>query len=113
MFLDEIGEMPLALQSRLLRVLEDKKVPPRSARREERKHLSMFGLWRLPMPIWIRRSRRGKFRSDLYYRLATVAVAVPPLRERPADIPLLIKHFLARVSAESRAASTRDSDRMR
>jgi len=83
LFLDEIGEMPLALQTRLLRVLEEREVMRVGGTR--------------PVPIDVRvisathcdleaRVREGRFRADLFYRLAVLRLALPPLRERPADI---------------------------
>jgi DNA-binding NtrC family response regulator len=110
MFLDEIGEMPLALQSRLLRVLEDKKVRPLGATEETPVNIRIVAATNADLDKAI---EAGRFRSDLYYRLATVTIAVPPLRKRPADIPLLIKHFLTRVSAEAgRPVPEIDSDAM-
>jgi DNA-binding NtrC family response regulator len=110
MFLDEIGEMPLALQSRLLRVLEDRKVRPLGATEETAVDVRIVAATNADLDKAI---EAGRFRSDLYYRLSTVTIAVPPLRERPADVPLLIKHFLTRVSAEAgRPVLEIDSDAM-
>jgi DNA-binding NtrC family response regulator len=98
LFLDEVGEMPVQLQIKLLRAIEAKKIRPLGATEE------------LPVDVRIvaatntnleKALESGRLRSDLYYRLATVTLAVPPLRDRPDDIPLLIKHFLARASAEA------------
>ena len=81
LFLDEIGELPLAAQAKLLRVLEERRVTrlggTRSARRSRR------GSWRPPTATSRPRSRAGRFREDLYYRLNVHQIAVPPLRERP------------------------------
>jgi propionate catabolism operon transcriptional regulator len=100
LFLDEIGEMPLALQTRLLRVLEEREVTRVGGTR--------------PVPIDVRvisathcdlerRVREGRFRADLFYRLAVLRLALPPLRARPDDIPGLaewsLKHALAALSA--------------
>ncbi|MGH7935160.1 MAG: sigma-54-dependent transcriptional regulator [Candidatus Binataceae bacterium] len=101
LFLDEIGEMPLALQTRLLRTIEDKKVRPLGATAESSVDVRILAATNADLDKAI---ADGKFRSDLYYRLSTVIVAIPPLRERPADIPLLIKHFLMRASAEAARA---------
>ncbi|MGH7987702.1 MAG: sigma-54-dependent transcriptional regulator [Candidatus Binataceae bacterium] len=98
LFLDEIGEMPLALQTRLLRVLEDKKVRPLGATEEIAVDVRIVAATNSDLDKAI---EQGRFRSDLYYRLATVTLSVPPLRERPTDIPLLIKHFLSKASAEA------------
>lgn len=96
--LDEIGEMPLFLQSKLLRVLQDKRV--------ER----LGGVRSIPLDIRIICStnqnledlvRQGKFRSDLYYRINTVEIKVPPLRERIEDIEALCNHFIAQINREN------------
>jgi two-component system response regulator HydG len=98
LFLDEIGEMPLALQAKLLRVLEDKKVRPVGATEETSIDVRIVAATNADLEPLM---EQGRFRSDLYYRLATLTIAVPPLRERPEDIPLLIKHFVARAAAEA------------
>ena len=82
-FLDEVGELPLPTQARLLRVLEIgsllKSVPPKLKKR-------MYALWLLPMSILTQAIADGRFREDLYYRLNTVPIPVPPLRERGEDV---------------------------
>jgi DNA-binding NtrC family response regulator len=78
LFLDEIGDLPLSLQPKLLRVLEDGVVMPLGANQERREQ----------------RMAEGAFREDLYYRLAGYRVSLPPLRSRRDDIPLLATHFL-------------------
>ena len=98
LFLDEIGEMPLPLQPKLLRVIEDKRVRPLGATEEISVDVRIVAASNANLDEAI---ERGKFRSDLYYRIATVILDVPPLRERSEDLPLLIKHFLPLASAEA------------
>jgi len=90
LFLDEIGELPLDMQPKLLRVLEDRTV----------KRVGSTASLQLDVRVIAATNRNldaavalGTFRSDLLYRLNTVAVVVPPLRDRPEDIPLLAEHF--------------------
>ena len=98
LFLDEIGEMPPPLQAKLLRVIEDKKVRPLGATEESPIDVRIVTATNIDLD---RAVEQGKFRSDLYYRVAGVSIAVPPLRERPEDIPLLTRHFLLRACAEA------------
>ncbi|MBF6570598.1 MAG: sigma-54-dependent Fis family transcriptional regulator [Candidatus Binataceae bacterium] len=98
LFLDEIGEMPISLQPKLLRTLEDKRVRPLGATNEIAVNVRIVAATNSDLETAI---AHGRFRSDLYYRLATVTIAVPPLRDRNEDIPLLIKYFLARAAAEA------------
>jgi two-component system response regulator PilR (NtrC family)/two-component system response regulator HydG len=98
LFLDEVGEMPLALQSKMLRAIEDKKIRPLGATEEVPADVRIVAATNTDLEKAI---ENGRFRADLYYRLATVTIAVPPLRERPGEIPLLIQHFLARACAEA------------
>jgi two-component system NtrC family response regulator len=99
LFLDEIGEMPLPLQAKLLRVLQEKVVDEVGGDK--------------PIPVDIRilvatnrdlleRIREGTFREDLFYRLNVVEIRVPPLRERPEDIPPLVEHFMREISPDRR-----------
>jgi two-component system response regulator PilR (NtrC family) len=96
-FLDEIGELTPIIQTKLLRVLQEREIKP------------VGGTKHLPIDVRIiaatnrileEEIRAGRFREDLFYRLAVVPIRVPSLRERKSDIPLLVKHFLEKYSTQ-------------
>ncbi|MDF1562544.1 MAG: sigma-54 dependent transcriptional regulator [Deltaproteobacteria bacterium] len=91
LFLDEIGEMPLAQQAKLLRVLETGEVMPVGGDRTEKVDIRLVAATNRDPEEMV---AEGGFRHDLLYRIDTVRVHLPPLRERPEDIPLLVDHFL-------------------
>ena len=91
-FLDEIGEMSPATQVKLLRALQEREVIPVGATDPIAVDVRIIAATNKELEAEI---RRGAFRSDLYYRLNVIALHVPPLRERPDDIPILTRHFLA------------------
>ena len=93
LLLDEIGEMPLALQSKLLRAIEEKRVTPIGADRALEMDVRFVATTNKDLQVEV---DRGAFRRDLFYRLSVMPVRVPPLRERAADVPLLAQHFLER-----------------
>jgi two-component system response regulator AtoC len=93
LFLDEIGELPLGLQVKLLRFLEDEEVRPLGDVRARKVDVRVVAATGRDLR---RAIAAGQFREDLFYRLDVVAVRIPPLRERPDDIPALAAHFLAR-----------------
>ncbi len=93
LFLDEIGELPLALQPKLLRFLEDEEVRPLGDVRARKVDVRVVAATGRDLR---RAIAAGQFREDLFYRLEVVGVRIPPLRERPDDIPALAAHFLAR-----------------
>jgi DNA-binding NtrC family response regulator len=91
LLLDEIGEMPLSLQSKLLRVIEDKRLTPIGSDRVVEVDVRFIATTNKDLQA---EAERGAFRRDLYYRLSVMPVRVPPLRERIDDVPLLARHFL-------------------
>jgi DNA-binding NtrC family response regulator len=97
LFLDEIGDMPLDLQVKLLRVLEDGKVVPVGGVKERQVTLRVLAGTNVDLQADI---ERGRFRQDLFFRLAGFTMEVPPLRERRNDIVLLARHFLRKFSSE-------------
>jgi len=92
-FLDEIGEMPLGMQAKLLRVLEQRQIRPVGSDREVDIDVRVLAATNQDLEVAV---QQGKFREDLYYRLKVMLVRVPPLRERREDIPLLAEMFLQR-----------------
>ena len=94
-FLDEIGELPLSTQARLLRVLESGEYIKVGSSRVEKTNVRIVAATNVNLTEAI---ARGDFREDLYYRLNTIPVKVPALRERPGDVPLLFRKFAADVS---------------
>jgi DNA-binding NtrC family response regulator len=97
LFLDEIGDLPLPLQAKLLRTLEDGSFTPIGALQEKRVDVRVISATHRDLE---QRVQEGSFRQDLYFRLAQYVVRVPPLRERPDDIPLLTSHFVQLFAAE-------------
>jgi DNA-binding NtrC family response regulator len=97
LFLDEIGDMPAALQAKLLRVLEDGRITPLGGTREKKVDVRVVAATNADLQSSI---ASGTFRQDLYFRLAQFPVHLPPLRQRPEDIPLLATHFLQLFATE-------------
>jgi DNA-binding NtrC family response regulator len=106
LFLDEIGDMSPVLQSKLLRVLQDHEIRPVGGNKAVRVDVRVIAATNKDLGAEV---TAGRFRQDLYYRLNVIAIHIPPLRERPEDIPLLAQAFLERHSPERRVTLSREA----
>ena len=96
-FLDEIGELPLAVQAKLLRFLQEREFERLGSTKTRKVDVRILAATNLNLQQAV---DEGRFRPDLYYRLNVFPIAIPPLRQRKADLPLLIDYFIAKTSKE-------------
>ena len=97
LFLDEVGEMPLSSQVKVLRALAEKKITQVGGTAEVPVDIRLVAATNRDLRVEV---AAGRFREDLYYRLNVVQIDMPPLRERPEDVPMLVQHFVERFSEE-------------
>ena len=97
LFLDEVGDMPLSTQAKLLRAVQNQEILPVGSLRSRKVNVRVVAATHRDLRTAI---TNGRFREDLYYRLAMVELNVPSLKERPEDIPLLARHFVQLFSSE-------------
>jgi two-component system nitrogen regulation response regulator GlnG len=107
LFLDEIGDMPAELQTRLLRVLSDGNFYRVGGQQPIRANVRVIAATHQDLED---RVRLGLFREDLFHRLNVIRLRLPPLRERPEDVPVLVRHFLQRSAQELGVERKRISD---
>lgn len=91
LFMDEVGDLPLTLQPKLLRVLETYSFAPVGSNLESQVDIRLIAATSRVLPEMV---QDGQFRIDLYHRLNVLTIELPPLRDRPVDIPVLVEHFL-------------------
>ncbi len=96
-FLDEIGDMDIKMQAKLLRVLQEKEIMPLGADNSERVDVRVIAATNCDLE---KKVAEGTFRRDLYYRLDVIKIEIPPLRERKTDIPLLVDFFIDRLNVK-------------
>lgn len=99
LFIDEIGELPLGLQSKLLRAIESRMILPVGRTREIPIDVRLVAATNRALKELV---ERREFRDDLYFRLKVVELTLPPLRQRREDIPLLVRHFIEQIAEENR-----------
>jgi DNA-binding NtrC family response regulator len=96
-FLDEVGDLELSLQAKILRVLQERQIERLGGNKPVDVDVRVIAATNLDLAVGI---QNGRFREDLYYRLSVFPIQVPPLRERPEDIPVLAEHFVKRYASE-------------
>jgi two-component system response regulator HydG len=108
-FLDEIGELPVDLQAKLLRALQEKEIRPVGSNRSVPISVRIVAATNRDLDAAV---QHGSFRKDLYFRLNVVNLRIPPLRERKQDIPVLVEHFLDRMSRSTGVERTLSEEAM-
>ena len=98
-FLDEIGDMPIGIQAKLLRVLQEREIERLGGNERVRLNIRVIAATNVDL---LARVQDGRFRQDLFYRLNVFRIALPPLRERPDDVALLARHFVRKVCGNER-----------
>jgi two-component system response regulator PilR (NtrC family) len=98
LFLDEIGDLPLAMQAKLLRAIQERRIRVLGGNQEESVDVRIVSATHKNLPAEV---AAGRFRQDLFYRLNVIDIDIPPLRERPEDLPALCKALLERIARES------------
>jgi DNA-binding NtrC family response regulator len=106
LFIDEIGDFELGLQAKLLRVLETLTLTPVGGQEDRKVNVRVLAATSRDIRQML---EKGTFREDLYYRLNVVTINLPPLRQRPDDIPVLVEHFLKEISQNKHTAPRRIS----
>jgi two-component system response regulator PilR (NtrC family) len=97
LFLDEIGELPASLQVKILRLIQEKTIRRVGGNQDQRADVRIVAATNRDLQA---EAQAGRFREDLYYRLDVIQIALPPLRDRMEDVPLLVQHFLAKYREE-------------
>jgi len=98
LFLDEIGDLPLAMQAKLLRAIQERRIRVLGGNQEESVDVRIVSATHKDLPAEV---AAGRFRQDLFYRLNVIDIDIPPLRERPEDLPALCRALLERIARES------------
>ena len=93
LFLDEVGELPLVIQKRFLRALQEKRFRPVGSKKEISSNFRLVAATHRDVSKMV---KQGKFREDFYFRIASIKIKIPPLRDRKSDIPLLVTHHMDR-----------------
>jgi two-component system, NtrC family, response regulator PilR len=106
-FLDEIGELPLPMQVKLLRVLQERKVQRVGSQKELEVDCRIIAATNRHLDVEV---QQGRFREDLYFRLNVIELRLPPLRDRKADVPLMAEAFLAKFAEQQGVSAQRFSD---
>jgi two-component system response regulator HydG len=104
LFLDEIGDMPQSTQVRLLRAIQEGEVKPVGSHETTKVDVRIIAATNVDLAV---AKAKGRFREDLFYRLNVISIGLPPLRERPEDIPLLAYHFLKKHSTKQAKRTVR------
>jgi DNA-binding NtrC family response regulator len=109
-FLDEVGELPTDLQAKLLRAIQEKEIRPVGSTKRVPINIRILAATNRDLEQAV---SQGTFRRDLYFRLNVLSVKIPPLKERRQDIPLLVDHFLERLSREAGIQRVLSDDAMK